>query len=432
MKRKCGLTTKVFSIFIGTLTVTVLSVLSIYSLYAQSSTKQLKDPNPQKAKATAQVPENTELEKSADGKDIPSNIAAIPQGSQSYSVVIESKTGPDGKQIRTKKIWRDGKLVEETEENVEPGTEPQNDSIIELPDGFTTPGTVLRSEQFGDFPFGAAGGDPFERAEQFFKDQQKRMEAIRKQLGSGGSAAPGQVIPRQIPQQAHVTAPSQYWIGVSVRLVPEMYAVHLGLPQNTGVLVSDVLPGYAAEKAGVKKYDIIVSVMGEDINDIQEIGKVFDANGGKTIKMSIIRAGKKMDLEITPEKRPVNPGALKVIGPLGSSEGMDDDSIRIIRPGVIVPKSEADVIREQQKPLNGAGTSAPSKLKIPANDGTQVNPPAASPLKTTESQADSEKPADNKTEANASPAKNGDLTKNQSLIHKKREEFEKKENQNKK
>ena len=432
MKRKCGLTTKVFSIFIGALAVTTLSVLSIYSLYAQSSTKQLKDPNPQKAKATAQAPENTEIENSADGKDIPADLQTIPQGSQSYSVVIESKTGPDGKQIRTKKIWRDGKLVEETEENIEPGTEPQDDSIIELPDGFTAPGTVLRSEQFGDFPFGGTGADPFERAEQFFKDQQKRMEAIRKQLGS--SAVPGQAIPQQIPQQAHVSAPSQYWIGVYVRLIPEMYAAHLGLPLNTGVLVTDILPGYAAEKAGVAKYDIIVSVMGEEINDIQEIGKVFDANAGKKITMSIIRAGKKMDLEITPEKRPVDPGALKVIGPRGPADGIDDNSIRIIRPGVIVPKSEADEIRKQQKPLGKPIAPNTPELRFPANENNQINPPAAKKIKTDDALANTAKAAVTKVDdtKKVAPGKNAEPSKTPSALPKKQEKSEKNADQNKK
>ncbi len=366
MKRKFSLTVKVFSVFIGLLVIAAISVLSSGGLIAQTPTKQLKAPNPQKAKDVIQIPEDKEAgkisaqeEKSTSKEENdPAGLSGLPQGSQSYSVVIESKTGPDGKQIRTKKIWKDGKLVEETEENIEPGAAQNDDSIIELPDGFTAPGTILRSEHFGDFPFGA--GNPFEQAEQFFQDQQKRMEAIRKQIGAG--SVPGQ-IPQQIPQQVHVAAPSQYWIGVSVRLVPEMYAVHLGLPANTGVMISDVLPGYAAEKAGLKKYDIIVSVNGKTISDIQEIGKIFDANPDKKLKMEIIRAGKKTQIEITPEKRPVNPGALKVIGPLGANDG-EDESIRIIRPGVIVPKAEAEELQKQQ-------IQKDSQKKIPQDKNSQ-------------------------------------------------------------
>ncbi len=81
--------------------------------------------------------------------------------------------------------------------------------------------------------------------------------------------------------------------------VAKMY----GFP-NGGVIVSEVVPGGPAAKAGVQPQDIIVSVDGKSIRDGDElISIVSEKHPGTTISLGIIRAGKHISLDCGIEDR---------------------------------------------------------------------------------------------------------------------------------
>ncbi|MGC9199103.1 MAG: trypsin-like peptidase domain-containing protein [Acidobacteriaceae bacterium] len=81
--------------------------------------------------------------------------------------------------------------------------------------------------------------------------------------------------------------------------VAKMY----GFP-NGGVIVSEVVPGGPAAKAGVQPQDIIVSVDGQPIrNGDQLISIVSDKRPGTTISLGIIRGGKHITLSCGVEDR---------------------------------------------------------------------------------------------------------------------------------
>ncbi len=81
--------------------------------------------------------------------------------------------------------------------------------------------------------------------------------------------------------------------------VAKMY----GFP-NGGVIVSEVVPGGPAAKAGVQPQDIIVSVDGKPIRDGDElISIVSDKHPGTTISLGIIRSGKHITLACGVEDR---------------------------------------------------------------------------------------------------------------------------------
>ena len=92
------------------------------------------------------------------------------------------------------------------------------------------------------------------------------------------------------------------YIGVSVRDV-DSYGTSYGLP--SGAFVESLVPGEAAEKAGVQKQDIIVNLGGYDIgcvNDLLIALRKMDA--GETTTITVYRSGQRVDLSITLAAKP--------------------------------------------------------------------------------------------------------------------------------
>ncbi len=95
------------------------------------------------------------------------------------------------------------------------------------------------------------------------------------------------------------------WIGVYVQRVTPDIAESLDLDDNNGALVADVTVGGPAEKAGVKRGDIIIELNGNKIDEMPELPKLVAsyAPGTKT-KLKVIRNGKEKDLSIKLEELP--------------------------------------------------------------------------------------------------------------------------------
>jgi serine protease Do len=89
-------------------------------------------------------------------------------------------------------------------------------------------------------------------------------------------------------------------IGVSVRDVELAEAE----PQKSpaGVLVEDVRLDGPAEKAGVKRSDVIVEFDGEQVRSARQFGRLVQETApGRTVKAVVVRGGQKRDVQITPE-----------------------------------------------------------------------------------------------------------------------------------
>jgi serine protease Do len=102
------------------------------------------------------------------------------------------------------------------------------------------------------------------------------------------------------------------WLGVSVQdLTPEM-AEQFQVKEKEGVIVAQIHQGTGAEKAGLASGDIIKSVDDKAIKNINELVKeIQKKNVGQKVKLSIVRDGKAMTLEVTTTAMPDKPEALK-------------------------------------------------------------------------------------------------------------------------
>jgi len=87
------------------------------------------------------------------------------------------------------------------------------------------------------------------------------------------------------------------------------------LPVDFGLLIVKVLPGRAAERAGLRAGnerayignipitlggDLIIAIDGENVQDQQDLAQVMNAHrAGDTVKVTIYRGKQKMDVNVT-------------------------------------------------------------------------------------------------------------------------------------
>ena len=89
------------------------------------------------------------------------------------------------------------------------------------------------------------------------------------------------------------------WLGVSIQPVTEEIAQSFGLKDNRGALVSDVMAGSPAEKAGLKQGDIIIRFAGKDIKDARQLQMaVADTPAGQQVEVEIFRDRKPLKLSL--------------------------------------------------------------------------------------------------------------------------------------
>jgi S1-C subfamily serine protease len=104
-------------------------------------------------------------------------------------------------------------------------------------------------------------------------------------------------------------------LGVSTIPVGPELAEQMGLPVDFGLLIVKVLPGQAAERAGLRggserAYlgnipimlggDLIVAIDGQNVQDQQDLAQVMNAHrAGDTVKVTVYRAKQKLEVTVT-------------------------------------------------------------------------------------------------------------------------------------
>jgi S1-C subfamily serine protease len=93
-------------------------------------------------------------------------------------------------------------------------------------------------------------------------------------------------------------------LGVGVQPMTSDMAASLDLKDVSGTIVSSVTPGSAAEKAGIKQGDVIVSFAGRPVRDYNTLrNRVAESTPGSKHELVVIREGKEQKLTITLDER---------------------------------------------------------------------------------------------------------------------------------
>ena len=87
-------------------------------------------------------------------------------------------------------------------------------------------------------------------------------------------------------------------LGVIIRDLDPDLAESLGLKNTEGAVVTEVLEGSAAEKAGMKRYDVVVEFNGEKVEKVNEFrNRVAMLKPGTKAKIVVLRNGSRETLE---------------------------------------------------------------------------------------------------------------------------------------
>lgn len=77
------------------------------------------------------------------------------------------------------------------------------------------------------------------------------------------------------------------------------------LPERSGALVQAVLPDGPAEKAGLRRGDLLIIADDRDIPDPQVLLEVVDAAAiNAPLPLKVLRAGRELSLSVKPEPLP--------------------------------------------------------------------------------------------------------------------------------
>ncbi len=108
-------------------------------------------------------------------------------------------------------------------------------------------------------------------------------------------------------------------LGVSIQAVNEDIKELFGLKDTKGVLIPEVKRGSAAEKAGIKRDDVIIAINGETIDDTNVLrNKVAGTSPGSEIKVRIMRDGAEQELTVVLDE--LNPKIAKTETPAGNNQ----------------------------------------------------------------------------------------------------------------
>ena len=114
-----------------------------------------------------------------------------------------------------------------------------------------------------------------------------------------GFAIPSGVVRRiyqQLRKQGHVHREE---IGASVQTITPTLAGGLGLPQDYGVIVSDVVPKGPADVAGLKVKDVILTLDKRPVINVPQFAAAFQwREDPAPLELEVVRSGEKVSLEI--------------------------------------------------------------------------------------------------------------------------------------
>lgn len=95
------------------------------------------------------------------------------------------------------------------------------------------------------------------------------------------------------------------WLGVSVQDVTPELAKQFGVENAEGALVGEVVKGSPAEKAGIKRGDVIVAVDGKKVEDSGHLRNMAASTKvGSRLKLDIIRDKNKMTVDVEVGEQP--------------------------------------------------------------------------------------------------------------------------------
>lgn len=148
----------------------------------------------------------------------------------------------------------------------------------------------------GKFRFKQDWNQLFKGMEKFFKDMPKGLPGLQPEEDPEPAPAPAPKKPAAKAPKA--PAAPKVWMGFLGEDVGDDLRAQLDL--EGGVLVTDVSPGGPAEKAGLKKSDVILKLDGKPLKGPDALADFMGgAKAGQDVTLLVLRKGKEQTLKVT-------------------------------------------------------------------------------------------------------------------------------------
>ncbi|MGD9982158.1 MAG: Do family serine endopeptidase [Hyphomonadaceae bacterium] len=129
--------------------------------------------------------------------------------------------------------------------------------------------------------------------------------------GTGDSNGIGFAIPSEMVRRVVESAVSggttvvRPWLGARLETVTQERARELGLPRPEGVLVTELYPRSAGQRAGLRNGDVILEVAGAEVRDSGAVRYQFATQRpGTRVPLTVLRGGRRMTLTANAEAPP--------------------------------------------------------------------------------------------------------------------------------
>ncbi len=102
----------------------------------------------------------------------------------------------------------------------------------------------------------------------------------------------------------------KHWVGLLFDEIGPDTALraHVDIPEGQGLIVERVMPNSPAEKAGLKRHDILLRANDSELRDKHDLVELVIAQGekGEQFTLEVLRRGQRETVYVTPEERPAD------------------------------------------------------------------------------------------------------------------------------
>jgi len=127
---------------------------------------------------------------------------------------------------------------------------------------------------------------------------------------NGGSMGIGFAIPINLVKQVMESIVQngsviRGWIGVEPQNISPELSSSFDLTKKHGILITGVLEGGPADRAGMRPGDVLIGINNESIKDVRDLlNKIAQTEPGHVLKIQVIRKSKEFDMQLQVGKRP--------------------------------------------------------------------------------------------------------------------------------
>lgn len=120
-----------------------------------------------------------------------------------------------------------------------------------------------------------------------------------------GFAIPTSLIERVLPSMRAGQSIQRGYFGLIPKQLSKEFAQDLGLSRRTGVMVDRILPDSPAGRGGLLPFDILLSIKGETIKNVNDMLKIISSlEPDEVVPVTVLRGKKTLTLPVTAGYRP--------------------------------------------------------------------------------------------------------------------------------